>query len=127
MVFVNLAHFKCADIIDKLFQKIHLDNPVVDGDEERKWRGYVCCSLLTCTVEILMRQLYFLLIKYLPFLFTLHHKLQKANFQPKPSITFGNIRSQNSYGKIVFFTHKLPYFSILYHKLPSFYLAANYQ
>ncbi|KAG2698302.1 hypothetical protein I3760_07G145400 [Carya illinoinensis] len=30
-----------SDIIDKLFQKIHLDNPVVDGDEERKWRGWV--------------------------------------------------------------------------------------
>ncbi|KAF5455744.1 hypothetical protein F2P56_025290 [Juglans regia] len=30
-----------SDIIDKLFQKIHLDNPVMDGDEERKWRGWV--------------------------------------------------------------------------------------
>ncbi|KAB1204048.1 Prostaglandin E synthase 2 [Morella rubra] len=30
-----------SDIIDRLFQRIHADNPVVDGDEVRKWRGWV--------------------------------------------------------------------------------------
>ncbi|XP_059460661.1 uncharacterized protein LOC132189862 [Corylus avellana] len=30
-----------SDIIDKLFQRIHPDNPAVDGDEEKKWRGWV--------------------------------------------------------------------------------------
>ncbi|GLT55424.1 hypothetical protein SLA2020_285450 [Shorea laevis] len=28
-------------IIDKLFQRIHPDSPAVDGDEEKKWRGWV--------------------------------------------------------------------------------------
>ena len=40
VVFVNLPCFTCADIIDKLFQKLHPDNPVASGDEETKWRGY---------------------------------------------------------------------------------------
>uniref|UniRef100_A0A2N9FR74 Prostaglandin E synthase 2 n=1 Tax=Fagus sylvatica TaxID=28930 RepID=A0A2N9FR74_FAGSY len=30
-----------SDIIDKLFQRIHPENPVVDGVEETKWRGWV--------------------------------------------------------------------------------------
>ncbi|XP_075656118.1 uncharacterized protein LOC142626205 [Castanea sativa] len=30
-----------SDIIDKLFQKLHPDNPVANGDEETKWRGWV--------------------------------------------------------------------------------------
>ncbi|XP_030950784.1 prostaglandin E synthase 2-like [Quercus lobata] len=30
-----------SDIIDKLFQKLHPDNPVASGDEETKWRGWV--------------------------------------------------------------------------------------
>jgi microsomal prostaglandin-E synthase 2 len=39
-VFANLACFSYADIIDKLFQRIHPDKPAVDSDEEKKWRGY---------------------------------------------------------------------------------------
>lgn len=42
-VFVKLTCFSYADIIDKLFQRIHPDNPPVDGDEEKKWRGYGGC------------------------------------------------------------------------------------
>lgn len=30
-----------SGIIDKLFQRIHPDSPAVDGDEEKKWRGWV--------------------------------------------------------------------------------------
>ena len=32
----------CADIVDKLVQKIHPDNSATDSEEERKWRGYDC-------------------------------------------------------------------------------------
>lgn len=81
MVFVNSLN--CAEIIDRLFQKIHLDNPVMDGDEERKWRGYVDFTLLTGAVEILMRQSHFLPISYPSFLFPfcmLNYKIQVSTY-----------------------------------------------
>ncbi|KAK9269815.1 hypothetical protein L1049_025388 [Liquidambar formosana] len=30
-----------SDIIDKLFQRIHPENPIPDDDEDKKWRGWV--------------------------------------------------------------------------------------
>lgn len=39
MISAKFLCFHMADIMDKLFQRIHLDNASSQSDEEKKWRA----------------------------------------------------------------------------------------